>query len=100
MSKFWSDVHRHINEQDANCEDDGGEVMITPDMIPDEVVKAASKEYELYIYDAVSADGIRLAIAAALNAWMVSSARRIYPTLGPIRIVFPPPQEENPDDHA
>ena len=43
--------------------------MITPDMIPDEVVKAASREYELYIYDAVSADGIRLAIAAALNAW-------------------------------
>ena len=43
--------------------------MIKPDMIPDEVVKAASREYELYIYDAVSADGIRLAIAAALNAW-------------------------------
>ena len=43
--------------------------MIQPDMIPDEVVEAASREYELYIYDAVSADGIRLAIAAALNAW-------------------------------
>lgn len=27
MSKFWSNVHRHINEQDANCEDDGGKVM-------------------------------------------------------------------------
>lgn len=68
--------------------------MITPDMIPDEVVKAASREYELYIYDAVSADGIRLAIAAALNAWPGVKWHHDYK--GDKRdIILPLPQEDN-----
>jgi hypothetical protein len=69
--------------------------MIRADMIPDEVVEAAR---EAWLRSDVNAkEDWRAAIAAALNAWMVSSARRIYPTLGPIRIVLPPPQEENTD---
>ena len=70
--------------------------MITPDMIPDEVVNA-SREAWLRSDVSVKEDW-RAAIAAALNAWMVSAACRIYPTPGPIRIVLPPPQKEKTND--
>ena len=37
--------------------------------IPPAALKAACRAYELYVYDCVSDDAMRLAIAAALNAW-------------------------------
>ena len=40
MSKFWSNVHRHINEQDANCKDDGGEVVGEKRVTLEEVLAA------------------------------------------------------------
>lgn len=76
--------------------------MIKPDMIPDDVVKAASREYELYIYDAVSADGIRLAIAAALNAWpgseyVYKQPHRLSVSYSNPAIILPLPQEVGDD---
>jgi len=37
--------------------------------IPPAALEAACRAYELYVYDCVSDDAMRLAIAAALNAW-------------------------------
>ena len=68
--------------------------MIKPEQIPDEVVNAASKAYELYIYDSVSDEGMRLAIAAALNAWPGMKACE-EDDLGPACLILPLPQEKN-----
>ena len=43
--------------------------MLKPEQVPNEAIEAACKAYELYIYDCVSDDAMRLAIAAALNVW-------------------------------
>lgn len=72
--------------------------MITADMIPNEVVEAASREYELYIYDAVSEDGIRLAIAAALNAWPKSMWDHARSNGSAIILPLPQTEEQTNDD--
>ena len=63
--------------------------MITSDMIPDEVVNAASKAYELYIYDSVSDEGMRVAIARALNAWPAIKICYFLPQGRTITLPFP-----------
>ena len=37
--------------------------------IPPAALKAACRAYDFYVYDCLSDDAMRLAIAAALNAW-------------------------------
>jgi hypothetical protein len=57
--------------------------MIDPKQIPDEAWEAAMKTDPR--------DGLRAAIAAALNAWPGVDYR---PTFGPSRIILPLPQEK------
>jgi len=63
--------------------------MITPDQIPDEAWEAAMKTDPR--------DGLRAAIAAALNAWpgmLQHSPDGLDPIINPSRIVLPLPQEK------
>lgn len=68
--------------------------MIRADQIPPEVVEAAARECELFIFDLPSEEGIRLALAAALSAWPGMWVEQLYPlpvdTQG---IILPLPQE-------
>lgn len=69
--------------------------MIKPEHIPPEVVGAAAKAYELHIYDAVAEEGIRLAIAAALNAWPGVDLEDMVPPFYGIEIILPLTQEKS-----
>jgi hypothetical protein len=73
--------------------------LIKPEQIPDEVVEAATKAFDASEEDAYvsHAHDIRVAIAAAINAW---PGMVIYPpdvldsTINPERIILPLPMEQ------